>query len=320
MIVFRGNIEGVTVKVLILWSTPDDQEARRFVHVLRRAGVSAGAFRIREGWEEESSDGILHLLATGTHVLLETRKDTLSQGWFYLSAGFALARGDRLALYRPNPALRLPTYLADATVLASAAQAKAYYVQERDRWTREHNLAVAHDAIEAAGLGFSEEAFAGCVAEGNVELVKRYLEVGFSPNTRTRVGVPVLSVAVRGRHREVVALLIEHGADIDAVSGDRGNTAIMDAAAEGDVAVVRNLIHAGADLDVRSKNNQTALILAVGRGLVDVAEALIEGGADVTPTDSLGMSACKYAELFQSARILKLLERVPEAYGSEQDS
>jgi hypothetical protein len=118
----------------------------------------------------------------------------------------------------------------------------------------------------------------------------------------------------------VVALLIEHGADIDAVSGDRGNTAVMDAAAEGDVAIVRSLIHAGADLDVRSKNNQTALILAVGRGLVDVAEALIEGGADVTPTDSLGMSARKYAELFQSSRILRLLERVPQEHNSEYDS
>jgi hypothetical protein len=308
------------VKVLILWSTPDDREARRIVHVLRRAGVSAGAFRIREGWEEETRDGILGLMETGTHLLLETREETLTQGWFFLCAGFAIGRGGRLALYRPNASVHLPTYLASGAVLSSAEEAKTYYVGERERWTREQNLADAHDAIEAAGLGFSDEAFAGCVADGNAELVKRYLEVGFSPNTRTRAGVPVLSLAVRGRHREVVAFLIEHGADIDAVSGDRGNTPVMDAAAEGDVAIVRSLIHAGADLDVRSKNNQTALILAVGRGLVDVAEALIQGGADVTPTDSLGMSARKYAELFQSTRILTLLEGAPEPHQSDQDS
>ena len=127
-------------------------------------------------------------------------------------------------------------------------------------------------------------------------------------DVRNTQGVPALCLAVRGLHRSLVAPLLAAGGEIDAVSGDRGNTALMDAAAEGSLEITGDLIQAGAKLDIRSKNGQTALILAVGQGSIDIAVRLIEAGADPLVSDSLGMSAYAYAKLFKQQKILDLID------------
>ena len=59
----------------------------------------------------------------------------------------------------------------------------------------------------------------------------------------------------------VVALLIAHGAAIDAAD-NRGRTALMIAAERGDAAVVENLIMHGADRARRDKAGKTVCDLA----------------------------------------------------------
>ena len=73
------------------------------------------------------------------------------------------------------------------------------------------------------------------------------------------------------------------------------------------------MISAGADLDIKSSAGQTALILAVGRKKEDIASLLIKAGASVSVTDTLGMSAEKYARLFNLFSVIKLIEEVSES-------
>jgi hypothetical protein len=159
------------------------------------------------------------------------------------------------------------------------------------------------------GLGIAEDVFAGCVEEGAVDPTKNFLRIGFSPDSRDVRGVPILSLAIRNRHRELIDLLLEKGANVNAVSHDRGNSPLMEAAVRGDLGSVERLLDAGADTDLQSKNGQTSLMLAVGEGFTSVARLLLEHNADTSPVDQLGMTAGKYAELFKHTEMAELIRR-----------
>ena len=80
----------------------------------------------------------------------------------------------------------------------------------------------------------------------------------------------------------------------------------MDAAQAGSADLVRLFLEKGADPNLKSKDGQTALVVAVGRNDAEIARLLAEGGADPDAIDKLGLSARKYAALFKNPAILSL--------------
>ena len=80
---------------------------------------------------------------------------------------------------------------------------------------------------------------------------------------------------------EVAELLIKRGADLRAC-GKRGATAIHVAAAEGNMSIVRMLLDAGVEIDIREKLwNDTPLHKAARGNRLPVAQLLHERGADL---------------------------------------
>jgi dTDP-4-amino-4,6-dideoxygalactose transaminase len=77
---------------------------------------------------------------------------------------------------------------------------------------------------------------------------------------------------------------VSHGADVNAKESKRGQTALMWAAAEGNVEVVKALIEAGADIHARLASGYTPLLFAVREGQLGVVRALLAAGADVNAT------------------------------------
>jgi ankyrin repeat protein len=63
-----------------------------------------------------------------------------------------------------------------------------------------------------------------------------------------------------------------------------GQTAIVWAAAEGNVEAARELIRAGADFRIRLKSGMTPLLLAAREGKLEMVRLLLESGADVNET------------------------------------
>lgn len=75
------------------------------------------------------------------------------------------------------------------------------------------------------------------------------------------------------------------------ITSFRRNSALHDATRHGDLAEVRRLIGAGAEVNSRDFRGQTPLLLAVGYRHLEVAKVLLENGANVNAKDHEGTSA-----------------------------
>jgi ankyrin repeat protein len=109
-----------------------------------------------------------------------------------------------------------------------------------------------------------------------------------------------------------VRAAIGAGADCNARDGD-GATALMLAAHAGSLAVVRTLIEAGAEVNATDARSWGALMKSVynadlDRGFADVAQTLIDAGADIEAPIGYGvrplMLAAGYGETAVVATLL----------------
>ena len=71
--------------------------------------------------------------------------------------------------------------------------------------------------------------------------------------------------------------------------------ALIEAAAAGDTARVRELLAAGAGVDARDAEGATALMRAARAGRLDAVRALVDAGADVNAFDARGWGALAMA-------------------------
>ncbi len=77
---------------------------------------------------------------------------------------------------------------------------------------------------------------------------------------------------------------------------------LLEAARNGDVSRVAELLQAGAEIDATDANGHTALILAAMAGHLPVVRSLVEAGADTTHKDNLGYDAYTAAMFFGDFR------------------
>lgn len=90
-----------------------------------------------------------------------------------------------------------------------------------------------------------------------------------------------LEIAARGKQRELVELLLEHGAQVNRVPGRLG--ALQQAAISGSLDCVRLLVDAGADVNAPAYHpwEPTALEAASFRGHLEMVAFLLDRGANV---------------------------------------
>ena len=117
---------------------------------------------------------------------------------------------------------------------------------------------------------------------GDARIIEALIEAGAEVNAVTPQGVTPLMMAARTGRPDAVDVLLARGAraSINAQETWRGQSALMWAAGEGHVPVVRQLAAAGADLRARSKSGFSPVLFAVRNGHLPAIEALLTLGAD----------------------------------------
>src|SRR5579863_8402770 len=88
-----------------------------------------------------------------------------------------------------------------------------------------------------------------------------------------------LAAAESGDHATAIRLATTRGANVNATGAD-GSTAIMYAAANGDLELVRALIKAGANVKLANQLGTSAITEAAIIGNAPIVDALIKAGAD----------------------------------------
>ncbi|XP_063609173.1 poly [ADP-ribose] polymerase tankyrase-2-like [Penaeus indicus] len=139
-----------------------------------------------------------------------------------------------------------------------------------------------------------DKSLSRAVTRKNIEKVRELLENGANPNISTG-HVPVLLRAARDGALYVVQALLRAGADVDARS-EQGNSALHEAARVGHNEVVICLVYSNAHVDAINRNGVTPLQTALSYGQVEVVQTLIRFNADVYLKNKVGESALTIAE------------------------
>jgi hypothetical protein len=142
-------------------------------------------------------------------------------------------------------------------------------------------------ALGKLGYEYTDEMFRHAVADGNLEAVRLFLQLGTSPNTHgTGEGNPLILAASscagegeKGNRSDVLLALVAAGGDVKATD-ENGSTPLLWAVQTGCRAdVVRALLKAGADPNAKAKGGATPLMFADLFGRTEIAEILRKAGA-----------------------------------------
>jgi ankyrin repeat protein len=176
-----------------------------------------------------------------------------------------------VAAYHHEPAIA--SFLADKTVAITIFEAAATgKINNVIRLlAREPNLvnAFSDDGFQPLGLA--------CFF-GHYDVAEYLVKAGAGINSRTNNGLkaaPIQSAAA-GRHRKIVKMLLENGADPN-IREQGGYTSLHAAAENGDEETIRTLLFGGADLTLKSSDGKTALDLAIAAGHEKATLLLGEG-------------------------------------------
>ena len=143
--------------------------------------------------------------------------------------------------------------------------------------------------------------------------VKRWLQLS-SPEGQVYLqvlGNSPIHIAISEGHLGVVRILLEHWMHTQGADGrdPHGLTALMLAAAGGDIEMAKVLMDNGAPVNARTDVGTTALMFAAGRGQVAMLRLLLDSGADASLENAHGYTALALAQVFEHDEAVAILEQ-----------
>lgn len=297
----RPLLEEMSIPVETLAvKSAEDRDINQFTDFFESADSEEKDKQLKPGAESRRA-------GSPTHAVILS---PLSKRWFDFLAGFSCGSHLPLLVYGQEAIAGISKEFASYfTFVETEVSLQTFLEAEYEAFKKQEaarEVINAQQTLLQMGIPVNGESLAQCVAEGRIREVSYFLTAGFSPDTRNKAGVPLLSIAARKGNREIARYLIMSGAQLNLKADDRGTSALSDGVMGKHLELVTDLINAGADTNIKSKDGQTALVVAVGAGDDNMVEALLKAGADPDITDSLGASARKYAALFNKKAIIDL--------------
>jgi cytohesin len=151
------------------------------------------------------------------------------------------------------------------------------------------------------------EALHKAVRLGNPDQVKKLLDSGADANARDGIGSTPLIDAAWSGNAEITRVLLQHGADVNAIHREAGSTALEYAVLTGRTTVVRLLLAAGADTARRYRYDQTVLHLAAARGFPEILALLVNSHVAMNPIDVNGNTPLDESVLHDQTESVRFL-------------
>ncbi|KAH0981870.1 hypothetical protein GBA52_009047 [Prunus armeniaca] len=140
-----------------------------------------------------------------------------------------------------------------------------------------------------------------CVATWNVAVVRRWVEVATPEEIADAIDIPssvgtalCMAAALKKDHeiegREMVHILLASGADPTAQDAQHGRTALHTASMANDVGLVKIILDAGVDVNIRNVQNTIPLHVALAKGAKSCVGLLLSSGANYNLQVSLQFS------------------------------
>ena len=254
-------------------------------------------------------DEFCKYLMKATHCIFITEENTvLKENPFILYASGFLS-GRNIPTFVPKTLkTNNKIVLKDFTPFDSIKKLVEKLKKNYPAYLQEEAKKNAHKRLFDEGIPFTPDSFSFNIAKQNEEICNLFVEAGMDVNCRDSAGTPMICIAARSGRNNMIEWLLEKGADINAISKDRGYSAVMDAVWKSSLDIVKLLVEKGANLNFIANDGQTALIVATGASNPRICEVLVKNGADPTYKDRMGMSSLDYAKLFKKTELAKLYE------------
>ena len=147
-------------------------------------------------------------------------------------------------------------------------------------------------------------------ALGETKRLKELLQDPEMKGTLSADGFTALHLAAFFAHANAAALLLETGADVNAIADNSSRVQPLHSAVAGaDFLIVQMLIDAGADVNARQNQGFTPLMGAAANGHMEILDILVRSGADLGLQSDEGKTALHFAREKDRAVAITFLER-----------
>ena len=167
---------------------------------------------------------------------------------------------------------------------------------------------LAGTAMALAGGAGTGSALLETAESGDHAAAMRLLSTkGVDVNAAGADGTTAIMYAAANGDLELVRALIKAGAKVK-LANQFGTSALTEAAIIGSAPIIESLLKAGADPNFRTPNGETPLMAAARTGKIDAAKALLDAGADINAKETWGeQSALMWAAAQSQANMVKFL-------------